>query len=85
MTQTIEARRKRLLWRASHRGIREMDMLLGGFTRARIAAMNEHELAELEAIIDIPDQDILSWATGQAVVPKGQATPLLAEILSFRP
>ena len=84
-TETIEARRKRLLWRASHRGIREMDVLLGGFARARVTAMGEAELAELETIIAIPDHDILSWATGQAPVPTGQATPLLTELLAFRP
>lgn len=85
MTQTIEARRKRLLWRATHRGIREMDVLLGGFARARLTAMGEAELAQLEAIIELPDHDILSWATGQASVPPGQHNPLLTELLAFRP
>ncbi|HQX85830.1 MAG TPA: succinate dehydrogenase assembly factor 2, partial [Aestuariivirga sp.] len=32
--EPIELRRKRLLWRSSHRGIREMDLLMGGFARA---------------------------------------------------
>ena len=49
--ESASARRKRLLWRASHRGTREMDLLLGGFARNRIEHLNDAELDELEAII----------------------------------
>ena len=80
-----ETRRKRLLWRASHRGIKEMDLILGGFAKARIAAMDEAELAELEAIIDLPDQELLSWATKITPVPAEHASMLLMEMLERRP
>jgi antitoxin CptB len=82
---TSEQRRKRLLWRATHRGIKEMDLLLGGFVRARIASMPAVDLDALEAIIEVPDQQLLSWATRQESVPPGEASPLLLEILSYRP
>jgi len=42
-----DTRRKRLLWRASHRGIREMDLILGGFATARIDTMTPAELDQL--------------------------------------
>jgi antitoxin CptB len=87
MTQpeALETRRKRLLWRASHRGLREMDLLLGGFARSHIERLSEHELDELETIIAIPDQELLDWLLGDVPVPQGQATPTLKALLSYRP
>ena len=42
------------------------------------------QLDELDAIIAIPDQDMLSWATRQASIPSQHFSPLLIEILSDR-
>ena len=85
VSEPAEARRKRLLWRATHRGIKEMDLLLGGYVAANLASLGDADLDVLEVIIDIPDQTLLSWATNQETVPAGAATPLLREILNFRP
>jgi len=87
MTQpeALETRRKRLLWRASHRGLREMDLLLGGFARSHIERLSEHELDELETIIAIPDQELMGWLLGDVPVPRGQATSTLKALLSYRP
>lgn len=81
----LDTRRKRLLWRASHRGIREMDIILGGFAAKRLPAMTARELDELDAIIAIPDQELLAWITGAGSPPDRPATSLLAELLRFRP
>jgi antitoxin CptB len=83
--ETIEGRRKRLLWRASHRGMREMDVLLGGFARARIDTLSEAELDELEAIVGLPDQDLMSWILGEGPVPQGRVTATLKALLAYRP
>ena len=78
-------RRKKLLWRASHRGIKEMDILMGGFARTRLNAMAEADLDAFEALIELPDQQMLSWITGEADVPESIINPLLPELLKFRP
>ena len=78
-------RRKRLLWRATHRGIKEMDLILGGFVMRNLDAFSEAEIAELERIMEMPDQDMLSWATKQADVPPEHASPLLTRILAYTP
>jgi antitoxin CptB len=83
--EAIETRRKRLLWRASHRGLREMDLMLGGFTKSHIGQFSESELDELETIIAMPDQDLLGWILGEAPVPQGQASATLKALLSYRP
>lgn len=84
-TETTETRRKRLVWRASHRGTREMDLLLGGFVRARIDGFSEAELDEVETIINLPDPELMSWIMGEIPVPPPQATPTLKALLTYRP
>ena len=80
-----EIRRKRLLWRATHRGIKEMDLILGGFVARNLDAFSEAEIVDLERIMDIPDQEMLSWATKQEEVPPLHASPLLTRILAYTP
>ncbi len=77
-------RRKRLLWRATHRGIKEMDLILGGYVTSHLATFSAADIDQLEAIMDIPDQEMLSWATKQEVVPPQLASPLLLKILEHR-
>ena len=78
-------RRKRLLWRATHRGIKEMDLILGGFVARNLDSFSDEEIAELERIMEIPDQDMLTWATKQEPVPPAHASPLLSRILAYAP
>ena len=85
ISDDVAIRRKRLLWRATHRGIKEMDLILGGYVTRHIDSIAAPLLDELEAIMDIPDQDMLTWATRQAPVPSEHATPLLLQILELRP
>lgn len=81
--ETDAARRKRLLWRATHRGIKEMDIIFGSFVEARIATFTAAELDDLERMISLPDQELLSWATATAPVPDDVASPLLLEMLDL--
>jgi antitoxin CptB len=77
--------RKKLLWRATHRGIKEMDLIAGGFARQHLEAMSDEELRVFAAILEIPDQDLLSWATRQSKVPASAASPMLQAMLAFEP
>jgi len=81
----LEITRKRLKWRATHRGIKEMDMLVGGFAEVHLNSMGEAQLAAFAELLELPDQDLLSWATRQVAVPENQDSKLLRAVLSFRP
>ena len=81
----LETHRKRLAWRASRRGIREMDLLVGGFAALHLPTMSAAELQHFESILDIPDQDLLAWVTQQAVVPAHLQSFMLYQLLNFRP
>ena len=51
-------RRRRALWRATHRGSKEMDFLLGRFAEREVEAMDGTEIAAFERLIDVPDPTI---------------------------
>lgn len=79
-TAGLDARRRRIHFRAWHRGMREMDLILGQFSDARIADLSEAELDEFETLMEEPDRDIFMWLTGEAETPKEFDTALLARI-----
>ena len=68
-TEALDARRRRLLFRATHRGTRENDILIGGFVSARIAGFSEAEMVALEAIMELPDPVVADWLTGREEMP----------------
>ena len=80
-----ELRRRRLLWRAMHRGLRELDLVIGGFAQRRLPAMSESELAEFEAIVASPDSDLQDWILGGVPVPPERLTATMAAVLAYRP
>jgi antitoxin CptB len=61
-------RRRRALWRATHRGSKEMDFLLGRFGETALDGMNAAEIGVFERLIDTPDPDIeMSLFGGQSL------------------
>ena len=76
----LDARRRRILFRAWRRGMREMDLAMGNFADQEIAGMNEVDLAEFESLLDAPDPEVLAWITGEAPVPPERDTPLFARL-----
>lgn len=79
---TLEARRRRLRLRAWRRGTREMDLLLGPFADARLAAMGPAEVAAFEALAACDDPELYPWLAGLAPPPPAHAA-LVAAIRAF--
>lgn len=76
----LERRRRRLLFRATHRGTHENDLMIGGFVRARLAGLSAGELDALEALLELPDNDLADWLTGRRSIPDSAASPMLLRI-----
>ncbi|MGY9056663.1 MAG: FAD assembly factor SdhE [Alphaproteobacteria bacterium] len=86
MTMTeIEKTRKRLYFRAWHRGTKESDILLGRFAEQNLESMDLVELADFEQILDLIDPELLDWLTGREPVPANLHTPVLDRLLAFKP
>lgn len=75
-----DARRRRLLYRATHRGTYENDILFGGFVQRHIDALHELELEALEALLEVPENELADWLTGRLPVPPDADTPMLRRI-----
>ena len=82
-SEGLDARRRRLLFRCWHRGIREMDLVLGRFADAQLATLTDAGLTELERWLDVPDQQIFAWVNGMEPVPPGFDTALFHRLRDF--
>ena len=76
-TESLSPRRRRLLFRAHHRGTKEADLMIGRFVARSIAEFSESELDELEAVLEYPDVDLADWLSGRRPIPPECRTPML--------
>ncbi len=76
----LDERRRRILFRAWRRGLREMDLVMGRFADAHLPAMSDSELSEFERLLDVPDPQVLAWITGEEATPAEFDTPLMARL-----
>jgi antitoxin CptB len=65
-----DTRLRRLGFRAWHRGVREADLMVGGFFDSRHQAWGEEEMDWFEALLEEQDVDIMAWALGTAEPPE---------------
>src|SRR5947207_10994144 len=79
----LDSRRRKLLFRAWHRGMREMDLIMGRFADVTIDGLDEDELAEFERLMEMPDPEVLAWSTGEREVPRGIDSALLHRLRDF--
>ena len=75
-----DQRRRRILFRATHRGTHETDLLVGGFVAPRLAGFTEPELDAIEAVMELPDVDLADWLTGRLPIPPSADSPMLRAI-----
>ncbi|CAN7362584.1 succinate dehydrogenase assembly factor 2 [Rhizobium leguminosarum] len=81
----LDPRRRRILFRCWHRGIREMDLVFGQFAEAEVARLSEAELDEFETIMAEEDNDLVRWIMGTWPVPERFRTPMFARIAAYKP
>ena len=82
--EDLSMRRRRLRYRAWHRGTKEMDLVLGPFADAHLEGYGPPELDRLETLMDEEDTDLLKWVMGQETPPDTADTELLARLIAFR-
>lgn len=80
----LDVRRRKLLFRAWHRGMREMDLILGQYADQYLAGFTDAQLDEFEQILEVLDRDLLKWVTGESPTPEEYDTPLFRDIIDFR-
>lgn len=79
----LDERRRKILFRCWHRGMREMDLIMGSFADAEIERLSEGELDSLEHLMQAPDPEVYRWVAGDASPPAGYDSPLLHRLRAF--
>ncbi|MBN9046697.1 MAG: succinate dehydrogenase assembly factor 2 [Rhizobiales bacterium] len=83
-TENLDVRRRKLLFRSWHRGMRETDLILGQYADAYIAGFTDDQLDEFERILEVLDRDLFQWVMGERPTPPEYDTPLFRDIVAFR-
>ena len=73
---------KRLRYRANHRGIKEMDIILGGFADNYLQELNADDLDAFETLMNENDRDLLVWFTGEKPFPHDNLADIFTRIAS---
>jgi succinate dehydrogenase flavin-adding protein (antitoxin of CptAB toxin-antitoxin module) len=81
--EPVEIRRKRLIHRSLYTGMKETDLLLGGFARRELAALDPSGLDMYEALLAEPDPAIYAWATGDVPVPPEHDNDVMARLRRY--
>ena len=64
MTLNIDLLKKKIIYRSNYRGTKEMDKLLGSFTKKYIGTLNLKDLTDLEKLLDIDDTNLYNYYNG---------------------
>jgi len=77
LTEDIDTRRRRAAFRASHRGTKEMDFLLGRFAEAKLPSLDGPELDRFEQLLAIADPELQGWI----LAPKAGGSTDFADLI----
>ena len=83
MTDDVETRRRRAVYRACHRGTKEMDWILGRFAQAALGDMPVDRLGLFERLLALPDPDLQDMILHPELAPAGEFAELVAAVRAF--
>ncbi|MDX2202574.1 MAG: succinate dehydrogenase assembly factor 2 [Hyphomicrobiaceae bacterium] len=81
MSSDLNVRRRRAVYRATHRGTKEMDWLLGRYVEAHVEQLDEPALERMERLLALPDPDLHRWIIDPATL---QASDIAGDIAAIR-
>ena len=71
-----EIRIKRLKYRANHRGIKEMDIVIGRFANEMLEGLSDDNVDLFEKLMAEHDRDLIIWFTGEQAFPDDETRPI---------
>jgi antitoxin CptB len=81
--EDIELRRRRAAYRASHRGTKEMDWLLGRYALAVLSRLEGAELVRFERLLAQPDPDLYRWILDPSIIAQSEFASLIIDLRRF--
>jgi antitoxin CptB len=82
-SEGLDERRKKLLFRAWRRGVRETDLIVGRFADAYIEKLDPPALDDFERLIEVPNSDLYAWVCGDTAIPATYDTAVLRQLVDF--
>ena len=82
-SEGLDVRRRKLLYRAWRRGVREMDLIIGRFADVHIDALDDTGLDDFEHLIEAPNAALYAWVTDTEAAPADYDTAVLAKLKAF--
>lgn len=79
----LENVRRKLIFRAGHRGTKEMDLILGSFALKYVPHFTPEEVAAFEALLQQNDPDLYNWIMGREPVPEGAQSAIMDKLLDY--
>ena len=84
MTFNIDQLKKKIIYRSNYRGTKEMDKLLGAFTKKYINQLSQDELIDLEKLLNIDDTSLYNFFNGIENEIKFDETNVLKLFKNFK-
>ncbi len=81
---SLEASRRRVRYRASHRGTKELDLILGGFADERAMDFDSEMVARFEALLNFEEMQLQGWLIGGETIPDEADAQLIGQIIQFQ-
>ncbi len=75
-----EILKKQIIYRSSHRGTKEMDILLENFVKKNIDRFNNDDLLDLEKLLFVDDEILYRWyyaKKSSKIIPDNKVSKLL--------
>jgi antitoxin CptB len=82
-SEGLDVRRRKLLFRAWRRGVREIDLIVGRFADAYIDKFDEPGLDDFERLIEVPNAELYAWVVGDTAIPANHDTAVLRQLIGF--
>lgn len=82
--ETLENKRKRLIFRSWHRGTREMDLIMGSFADKYVPELSPEDLDCYDEVLQNPDPDLYDWISGRVEMPANLKNPILEKLLDHQ-
>ena len=64
MTFNIDDLKKKIIYRSTYRGTKELDKLLSSFTRSIINELNDDESIDLSSLLELDDENLYKFNQG---------------------
>ncbi len=84
MADFTDPRLKRIIFRSSHRGMKETDTILGGFAEKHLAGLGADQIARFEALLDESDNDLFDWISDKRPIPGHLDHDVMAMLRAFK-